>query len=353
MKKVLFSLMSLMPVALMAQDRPFTITGDLGPGKNFKMELVQFTVSTGQKKQPGQAVDGKFTFKGAVNSERQIGQIVMQDAQRQSSLIFYLEPGNINISWPAGARHYKLSGTPLNKDLQAFNTLFYHALDSMIDAGESVNEYSKTVWPVKLEITKKFIRSHPGSPVGLDQLNQYAIGNNEPATLEAAYKMLKPEIQKSEKGIELANRIKGMRSGEVGDMAPVFKSPDTEGKMVSLTDFKGKYVLVDFWATWCMPCIAEFPHLRKAYENFKGKNFEILGVSLDRPDSKEKWIKMIKEENLVWKQVSDLKWWYSDAAFLYNVNSAPANFLVDPSGKIIAKNLRGEDLEKKLAEVLH
>lgn len=353
MKKLLFSLMSLLPVALMAQERPFTITGDIGAGKNVKVELVQFTISTGQKKTPEQTVEGKFTFKGTVNSERQLGQIVVYDNARQFSFIFYLEPGNIRLTWPEGAKHYQISGTPLNKDLQEFNTMLYHVIDSINATGASITEYSKNIWPYKMELTKKFIQRHPGSPIGLDQLNQYAIGNSEPATLEAAYKILKPEIQKSDKGIELANRIKGMRSGEIGDMAPVFKSPDTEGKIVSLADFKGKYVLVDFWATWCLPCIAEFPHLRKAYDNFKGKNFTILGVSLDRPDSKEKWIKMIKDENLVWKQVSDLKWWYSDAAFLYNVNSAPANFLVDPSGKIIAKNLRGEDLEKKLTEVLH
>lgn len=353
MKKVLISFMSMLPVAIMAQDRPFTITGDLGPGKNVDLLMVQFTVSTGQKKDSGKAVNGKFTFKGKVNSERQIGQIVVSDQGRPSSLIFYLEPGNIQLTWPTGAKHYQVGGTPLNKDLQAFNSMFHHVLDSMIATGAQVNEFSKEVAPIKFGITKKFIQRYPGSPVGLDQLNQYAINNNEPASLEAAYKMLKPAIQQSEKGKELAKRIQGMRSGEVGDMAPNFKSPDTEGKMVSLSDYKGKYVLVDFWATWCIPCIAEFPHLRKAYTDFSGKNFEILGVSLDRPDSKEKWLKMIKEENLAWKQVSDLKWWYSDAAFLYNVNSAPANFLVDPNGKIIAKNLRGADLEKKLAEVLH
>lgn len=142
-----------------------------------------------------------------------------------------------------------------------------------------------------------------------------------------------------------------MASNKVGDTALDFTLPDPKGKLVKLSDFKGKYVLLDFWATWCGPCLQEMPNVANAYQKYRGKNFTIMGVSLDRPEAKAKWQDMIVKQNFNWVQVSDLKLWSSLAALLYNVNGIPANFLIDPQGKIIAKNLRGEALQKKLSEI--
>lgn len=137
---------------------------------------------------------------------------------------------------------------------------------------------------------------------------------------------------------------------EEGQLAPNFSQKDPNGKDISLSSFRGKYVLVDFWASWCGPCRRENPYVVKAYERFKDKNFTILGVSLD--NSKDAWLKAIKADKLTWTHVSDLKGWKNEVAVLYSVRSIPTNYLLDPDGRIIAKNLRGSDLEKVLAEHL-
>ena len=136
----------------------------------------------------------------------------------------------------------------------------------------------------------------------------------------------------------------------VDKQAPNLTMNDINGKPVSITDFKGKYVLIDFWASWCGPCRKENPNVVAAYNKYKDKNFTILGVSLDQ--DKDSWVQAIKNDNLAWAQMSDLKQWQSAAVSTYNIEGIPFNVLIDPTGKVIAQELRGPALEQKLAEVL-
>lgn len=168
--------------------------------------------------------------------------------------------------------------------------------------------------------------------------------------LRSLFSGLDKSVKKSKEGKAFDYYLKRLESTSVGKKAPGITQLTPEGEPFSLTDLRGKYVLIDFWAAWCPDCRKENPNLVKTYAEFKDRNFEILGVSFDR--KLEDWVKAIKNDNLTWKHISDLQSWQNAAGTLYGVRSIPQNILVDPDGIIVARNLHGENLNVKLRELL-
>ena len=194
-------------------------------------------------------------------------------------------------------------------------------------------------------------KANAGSPVTTLMLLQFSnIFPEINENLASIYNDLAPSAKKGPFAEFIDKTIASSTFGQIGSALPDFTQNDVNGKPFTLSSLKGKYVLVDFWASWCGPCRAENPNIVKAFNKFKSKKFTVLGVSLDQ--DKPKWLEAIKKDGLAWSHVSDLKYWNNAVAAQFGIQSIPASFLIDPAGKIIARDLRGADLDKFLETTL-
>lgn len=304
---------------------------------------------------------GKFSFKGSVD-EAQLCKLAVGSEAPQ---YIYVENRKITVTGTkADIQHLKVAGSPAHQDFLTFQKVFNPLIGSLNATVASLNKatqkpeydalvktYDSLKGAIQTEIDK-FIKSKPKSIISPFMLFVTAEIYDDPTLLEKRYNALDASVQNSGIGKNLYSYIQYTKVGAVGTAALDFTQPDTLGSPVSLSSFRGKYVLVDFWASWCGPCRAENPNVVDNFSKFKARNFTVLGVSLDRPGGKDNWLAAIHKDNLTWTQVSDLQYWNNSAAQLYRVNSIPFNMLIDPTGKIIAKNLRGDALRTKLCEVL-
>lgn len=250
----------------------------------------------------------------------------------------YEPPARIVVSGSGGQAEYE----KLQKAIQDNR----NTLTSSKQASESeIREKYDSIMEKEQAIILGFIKDHPASHLSANQLF-YVLNENNLSECKELYQALTEQVKGSYEGKKVTERIAALESVQTGMTAPDFSQPDTLGNSVALSSFSGKYVLLEFWASWCGPCRAEGPNLLKAYNRYKDSGLVILAVSLDK--DAEKWKEAIVKDNLPWIHVSDLKYFSNRVAELYGVHAIPSNFLISPEGKIIAKNLRGESLHQVL-----
>lgn len=369
-RRLMFTVAGLSVFAAQAQQK-FTVQGNIQGLSESKKVMLTYIVGQSRVVDSTVTKNGKFSIEGTIDRPRKayISLLPLQPVPKTSAAItqpdeqsFYLSPGTTVINTKALKTAVIEGGQAqqdylnLTQQLKPFNDLIkasdrpWAAIKDNKDSIKFYNDRRLALSRAMDNIQQSFVIANPASYVSWDyMLNQYHVIAN-PEMFGAMYEGLAPEFRNSADGLKIKEAIGITKKFAIGQRIVEFTQADTSGKQVSLASLKGKYVLIDFWASWCGPCRAEYPYLRKAYAQFKDKNFDIISISLD--DKRPLWVKAIKDNQFAWWQVCDLKGHQNQVVMEYGINAIPQSFLIDPQGFIIAKNLRGDDLIAKLQELI-
>jgi peroxiredoxin len=352
-------------------DGEFIITGKADGIANGVAVYLQKQDSTGIVPVDTVKVEnGKFKFEGKV---KEPGIHFIQVDKIDGKALLILESGEIvmNVRKDTITKS-KVSGTYSNDKLTSFlddsqkiqkrmiafqkaNMAKYNEAQSKQDTAtiSALMKENSVFQKESIKLSLDHIEKYPKSYLSLLFLQQAL---NQPdkddAKIKKLFETLDPSLKDTKEGKKLKKSIEGLGVATVGTMAPDFSAPNVDGKMVSLKESLGKVTIVDFWASWCGPCRAENPNVVALYNEFHAKGLNIIGVSLDKEGEAAKWKEAIVKDGLTWTEVSNLKFWQDPIAMKYNVKSIPATFLLDATGKIIAKDLRGAELKAKVASLL-
>lgn len=372
MNKIICAIFLLLGGKCMAQDK-FTIAGTLPNVGPDKMVILSYVNSEGKNKNDTALVkNGKFTLSATTaygNKAYLSLKPVQQDTARRrvatDSREFYLEKGTYKVEGVDSMNTAKITGPRAQKDFLEYSlemnglikqwrdisarfSKVYYAKEKDTVLIKAIQAEARPVHAKIEETLDAFIFGHPDSYVTVDLVYSEKTAVID-STFDRYYVALSPRVLNSFTGQKITEKYMKARQVSIGKTFD-FTQPDTAGKAFTLSTLRGKYVLVDFWASWCAPCRAENPNLLKAYQQLRADNFEIVGISVD--ENKVAWLRAVKFDRMPWVQVSDLKGFKNAVALKYGITAVPQNLLINPQGVIIARNLRGEGLTDKLTALM-
>ena len=308
------------------EKKGYVIDGQVTDVQEGIMYLKKYVDKTFVEVDSAVIVDGKFRFEGVTPEALAHGLTTRKESNRP--MVFFLDNDAMTVTMNESGKELNIVGSEAN-DIFMRNAKITRSKGYNLDS---------------------LIAAHPASPVAAYFVVKDFAYKLDLEGMKAVRAKFDASLNGSSYIQQIESMIARMEKVQVGSEAPDFTLPDVDGNPVSLSSFRGKYVLVDFWAAWCPDCRKENPNIVAAWEKYKDKNFAVLGVSLDR--TREQWLAAIEKDKLAWTQVSDLKYWNSEAAVLYCIRWIPMSFLIDPEGKIVAIGLEGEELHNKLEELL-
>lgn len=330
----------------------YTIEGEIEGLREGMLYFTQFVKSG--KMDSTQIEQGKFRFAGSLSEPSPVILSLEKNFVNKPLFMLFVDNGLHTVRLDAAnLRQGRVTGSSASADFARLEELERPFDEQLVALREGKAEGAATVINDRKAAYEQFIRAHPHSPVAAWVAQRhFGFSAGDLRKLEEFYEMLPPSLHYTSYVQEMKTAIDKSKMLAIGQVAPDFIQQDTSGRDVALSDFRGKYVLLDFWASWCGPCRADNPNIVKAFEAYKDRGFTVLGVSLDGPRQRDAWIKAIHDDGLHWTNVSDLGSWDNAVARQYGIRSIPSNFLIGPDGKILARNLRGDQLSKELEKLI-